>query len=314
MATETLLTASITGAARRRARHTPAPLAAALLVVFGSAYLWAASAQAPASHSATKKALTIDDYTKWRSINSPEISGDGKWVTYGCSSTNMPTADTKPVLHLLNLETNQDVEVANATRRGVFGWTRSGSRTRSIRAAAAADAAVGAGAGGARHRLRPRLVPQHRRRATGSTDPQAAPAPHRPAGQDGASAGRGGTTPPTAASRVELRNLATGAMQSWQDIQSFTFSANVDAPDAASASADAGRRRGAAREAASAVAARRRRRRRRAAATRRRAGRPRGVDVIVHNLMTGAISCSAASATSRSTRPAICSPTPSTRR
>ena len=47
------------------------------------------------------------------------MSGDGKWVTYGLAFTNVAPADTKPVLHLLNLETNQDVSVANGTG-GVF--------------------------------------------------------------------------------------------------------------------------------------------------------------------------------------------------
>ena len=80
-----------------------------LLLVFVSAYAWV-GAQAPA-----RKALGVDDYTRWRSISGQEISGDGAWVTYGVAITNVAPNDTKPVLHLLNLATNQDVEVANAT-------------------------------------------------------------------------------------------------------------------------------------------------------------------------------------------------------
>ena len=45
-------------------------------------------------------------------------------------------------------------------------------------------------------------------------------------GGAGAQNARGGTgAPPTPPRHVELRNLATGTVQSWQDIQSFTFAA-----------------------------------------------------------------------------------------
>ncbi|MBK9241204.1 MAG: hypothetical protein IPL75_13295 [Acidobacteria bacterium] len=77
-----------------------------LVLTFISAY--AVGAQAPA-----KKPLGIEDHTRWRSISGREISGDGKWVTYGVALTNTAPTETKPVLHLLNLATNQDVEVAN---------------------------------------------------------------------------------------------------------------------------------------------------------------------------------------------------------
>ena len=63
--------------------------------------------------------LSIDDYTKWRSITGQEISGDGKWVAYVLQLTNVPRLETKPVLHLLNLETNADVAIQHATG-GVF--------------------------------------------------------------------------------------------------------------------------------------------------------------------------------------------------
>ena len=95
-------------ALRSRNRATFAALSLALGIAFGSAY--ALSAQAP-----EKKALTVEDYTKWRSITGQEISGDGKWVAYVLQLTNVPTTDTKPVLHILNLETNADVSVANGT-------------------------------------------------------------------------------------------------------------------------------------------------------------------------------------------------------
>jgi hypothetical protein len=69
----------------------------------------------PSAQTSSKKALTVDDYTKWKSISDPAISSDGKWVTYVLQTTNVPQDQTRPVLHILNLDTNQDVTVANAT-------------------------------------------------------------------------------------------------------------------------------------------------------------------------------------------------------
>ena len=98
-----------------------------------------------------------------------------------------------------------------------------------------------------------------------------------------AAQGRGtNAATPTPPRRVELRNLATGAVQSWQDIESFTFSANSShlilrrRPAAAAGAAGAGR--GSSRQ------------RRRAARQPRPASAPsgpRGVDVILLNLTTG---------------------------
>ncbi|HET9371409.1 MAG TPA: hypothetical protein VFO19_14215, partial [Vicinamibacterales bacterium] len=86
----------------------------ALTAALGIAYV-VPSAQAPPAPAAGKKVLTVDDYTKWKSITGQEISSDGKWVTYVLQTTNVPQAEAKPVLHLLNLDTNQDVAVADAT-------------------------------------------------------------------------------------------------------------------------------------------------------------------------------------------------------
>jgi len=192
--------------ARSRLRRRAA-LALALLVVFGLAYAWP-TAQAPA-----RKVLTVDDYTRWRSISGQEISGDGNWVTYGLSLTNTAPADAKPVLHLLNLNTSQDVEVPNATGGRLSADSKWIAYT--------IDPSGGRGGRGGRG-------------TTGATPPTGGDAPvsvtpagGAPAAGQGAPAGRGGTTPPpTPPQRVELRNLATGAVQSWQDIASFTFSAN----------------------------------------------------------------------------------------
>src|SRR5437879_1852626 len=77
-----------------------------------------------AAAPAAKKALTVDDYTKWKSINSSSISGDGKWVTYVVALTNTLPADAKPVMHLLRLDTNQDLEVPNASGSGFSADSR----------------------------------------------------------------------------------------------------------------------------------------------------------------------------------------------
>ncbi len=95
----------------------------------------------PQAQTTAKKPLSIDDYTKWRSITGQELSSDGKWVTYVLQLTNVPTTETKPVLHLLNLETNVDVAVPDArpvsSRRTPSGSpTRSRPRRRAVAAAA----------------------------------------------------------------------------------------------------------------------------------------------------------------------------------
>jgi hypothetical protein len=76
----------------------------------------AASAQTPApAPTGAKKALTIADYSRWRTITGQQMSADGKWVAFGLSLTNVPTAETKPVLTILNTETNQKVEITDAS-------------------------------------------------------------------------------------------------------------------------------------------------------------------------------------------------------
>ena len=55
----------------------------------------------PASTAAEKKPLSVEDYTRWRSINSPEISGDGAWVAYVLQLTNTVPAQAKPELHIV---------------------------------------------------------------------------------------------------------------------------------------------------------------------------------------------------------------------
>jgi dipeptidyl aminopeptidase/acylaminoacyl peptidase len=173
----------------------------------------------PQAQPAQQKALTIDDYSKWRSIERPVMSGDGKWVTYTLQFgviadgrlTNVLPADAKPVLHLLNLDTNAEVTVADGTDATFSPDSRwvayqvtpgGGQRGRGGRG----------GAGGA---------------AAGGTDQTQVPASGQTGTQTGQS-GRGGGAPTSPPRRAELRNLATGEVRSWQDIGTFAFAATSD--------------------------------------------------------------------------------------
>lgn len=146
----------------------------------------------PSAQAIAKKPLKVEDYTRWRSISEQSISSDGDWVTYVLQQTNVAPGDTKPVLHLLNLATNADTTVANGIG-GVFSpdskWI-----------VYIVDPTGGRGGRG---------------RGTAAPDASA------PAPQDG-QRGRGNT--PTPPRRAELRNLATGAVHTWDDVQSFVFS------------------------------------------------------------------------------------------
>jgi hypothetical protein len=81
----------------------------ALLAALVSAHAW------PGAQTTPKRALGVDDYTNWRSITESAISGDGQWATYVLQLTNTIPAEAKPVLHLRNLETSEEVTVQHAT-------------------------------------------------------------------------------------------------------------------------------------------------------------------------------------------------------
>jgi dipeptidyl aminopeptidase/acylaminoacyl peptidase len=244
-------------------------LALAVVAAVGLAMAWPSAqvpaTQAPAAAPAAKKALTVDDYTRWRSISGQEISGDGNWVTYGLQLTNTPPTETKPVLHLVNLANDQDIEVPN----GSDGRFSADSRW----IAYLVDPSGGRGGRGGRG-------------TTGGPTPgdTETPAPGGQVPQTGRGAGEKPTPPP----RAELRNLATGAIQSWQDIASFAFSADSAAlylrrrPATAAGRGAAGAGTGGAPSAPGSVpggaAA--------GAAAETPAG-PRGGDVILHTLATG---------------------------
>lgn len=237
------------------------------IVVFAalvSTYALPSAQQAPA-----KKVLSVEDYTKWRTITGQEISGDGNWVAYTQSLTNTVATESKPVLHIVRVDTNQHVEVANGAG-GVFSadakWIayqvdpsggRGGRGGRGANAPSpGGDTAVPPGAPGVAPPANPAQTPtppgqnppttptqpeqppvspvQPQQPPVTPTQPPATPPattpPTEPATAPGtqppAGGGRAGATAPPPPTRVELRNLATGAIRSWQDIQSFAFSAN----------------------------------------------------------------------------------------
>jgi dienelactone hydrolase len=172
----------------------------------------------PAAQAGAKRAMTVEDYTKWRSITGQEISGDGKWVAYSLALTNVAPTETKPVLHLRNLQTNDEVTVADATGAAFSSDSKwlaytvdpGGGRGGRGRGRGAAPAAATPGSGGSTT-------------SSGSTG-SGAEGSQGSAGSQGAQGAGRANQPPTPPQRVELRNLATGAVQSWQDIQSFVFS------------------------------------------------------------------------------------------
>ncbi len=157
----------------------------------------AAMAQAPAADSSTGKVLTVDDYSRWRTIEDDHISSDGRWVTYTYRFTNVTARDEKPELHIVDLQTDHDVAIPDASG-GVFSpdgrWL-----------AYTVDSQPPRGRGG--------------RGGAGATG--VAPG----AGAGGTAAGRGAARDSTF-HRVELRELATGKIRTWHDMQSVTFSEN----------------------------------------------------------------------------------------
>lgn len=156
---------------------------------------------AQAAPATGKKVLGVEDYSRWRSIDNAKLSADGKWLAYGVRFTNVVTPDAKPVLHLKNLTTNSEIEIADATQP-IFS----------------ADAKWIA------YQVEPPAKKPAARGSAGDTaTTPSAPAPGAvPAPGAG---GRGGApAAPPLPRRWELRKLATGTVRFWQDVQSVTFS------------------------------------------------------------------------------------------
>ncbi|HEX5069862.1 MAG TPA: hypothetical protein VFV78_06560, partial [Vicinamibacterales bacterium] len=182
----------------------------ALFAVLVAAYAVPAAQNAAAQAPAGKKAMTIADYTRWRTITGSQISSDGKWVTYGLSLTNVPQAETKPVLTILNLETNQKVDVPDATGASFSADAQWIAYTVEPGGAGRGGGRGGRGGGAPGGGQAPPTTPT----------PTTTPAPQTGRGAEPA-------TPPQPR-RVELRSLASGTVgpvaRQWQDIQSFAFS------------------------------------------------------------------------------------------
>ncbi|MCX6543212.1 MAG: prolyl oligopeptidase family serine peptidase [Acidobacteria bacterium] len=187
----------------------------------------------PGAQAPAKKAMTIDDYTKWRSIERQAISGDGKWVAYALQTTNVVAAEAKPVLHLLNLETSVEVTVADA----MDGTFSPDSRWIAYQVDPGAAQRGRGGRGGSGGGAAPADAGQSQTAPSGQGGTQSGQgAPSTGSGQGpstgsgqgpstGSGQGRGGAAPPIPPRRVEVRNLATAEVRSWQDIGTFAFSA-----------------------------------------------------------------------------------------
>ena len=242
--------------------------------------------QAVRAGAPSRKVLSVAAYTRWRSIDGAQISGDGNWVAYTIRFTNMPVADARPVLHVLRLDTNQDVQVPNAS--GASFSSDSRWVVYQVDSSAAGRGGRGGGAGGPGTPVAGAAIP-------GNAAPGVVPAPTpnapAPAGSGapgpggdssavgpGGANGRGATAPPPAPRRFELRELASGRTQAWAEMQSATFSPTAShlilrrrAPGAADA---LGRTAGLGAPGASPAPA---------AAP----NAPRGADVVLHDLVTG---------------------------
>jgi dipeptidyl aminopeptidase/acylaminoacyl peptidase len=172
----------------------------------------AQAAAQTATPASAKKAMTVDDYAKWSTISSQALSADGKWLAYVLELTNVMPGETKPVLHIVNLGTNTDVAVNDATAP-VFSpdsqWLAYQVDPGAAQRARQARSGTG-GSGTAPSGNAPSMQP-----SPGQTQP----APGQP-GQQGQRAGGAAPIPPR---RVELRNLATGAVRSWEEIGLFAF-------------------------------------------------------------------------------------------
>jgi len=141
-------------------------------------------AGAPAAASTrpdpNKKAMTVADYAKWRTIRDVAISDDGSWASYGFQQRRVD--DTLVVKSFTGL-TDQKIPRAS---RSQFSDDSKWIAYFVAEPMRGNDQGRGAeeGAGGGR-------------------------------GGDGAAAGPG---------RVELRNLVSGTVTSWENVQSFAFS------------------------------------------------------------------------------------------
>ncbi|HSA95228.1 MAG TPA: prolyl oligopeptidase family serine peptidase [Acidobacteriota bacterium] len=195
-------------------KKRPVRLRLTLSLILALSVLWASvpapvSAQAAAAAPA-KKAMTVDDYAKWRTISDQALSPDGKWLVYVLELTNVLPGETKPEMHIVNLGTNKDTVVNDATgpvfspdSRWIAYQVDPGAAQR------ARQARQGTGGSG--------------NAPSGNAPSQPSPGQAQTApGQTGQQGRRGGSEP-IPPRRVELRNLAAGDVRSWEEIGQFTF-------------------------------------------------------------------------------------------
>ena len=132
-----------------------------------------ASTPATAARADNKRAMTIADIGKWRSIRDVAISDDGAWAVYGYQQRRVD--DT---LFIKNLSSGTEQKVPRASRAQFSDDAKS--------------VAYFVAAAGANNRE--------------------------------AAAGGEGANAPSGPARLELRNLATNAVVSWENVASFAFS------------------------------------------------------------------------------------------
>ena len=159
------------------------------------------TAQTPAVPVSGKKVLSIDDYARWRTIDNALLSPDGRWAAYGLRFSNTAMTDAKPILHLRDLGTNQEIEIADATQAAFSPDSRWIVYQVDPAATGGRGGRGGRGGGGG-----------------------GGGAPATPATPQDTTGGRGAGRTPAAPRHWELRELATGRIQSWQDVQSAIFS------------------------------------------------------------------------------------------
>jgi hypothetical protein len=183
-----------------------------LVLIFLSALAPASGSAQVAAPTPAKKAMTVEDYSKWRAISGQVLSANGKWLAYVLELTNVLPGETKPVMHIVNLVTNADVSVNDATAP-VFSpdsqWLAYQVDPGAAQRARQSRGGPG-GSGNAPSGNAPSTPP-----APGQTEPTS--------GQPGQQGQRGGGAAPIPPRRVELRNLATGAVRSWEEIGTFAF-------------------------------------------------------------------------------------------
>jgi dipeptidyl aminopeptidase/acylaminoacyl peptidase len=146
----------------------------------------------------TKKVLSVDDYARWRSIDNASLSPDGRWAVYGLRLTNVPATDAKPVLHIRNLVSHAEIEIADAS-----------------------NAAFSPDSRWIAYQVEP-PAPRGGRGRGGAPPDSVTPA--NPATPGTAPGGGRGAATPASPRRWELRELASGKTQQWLDIQSAVFS------------------------------------------------------------------------------------------